>query len=119
MEQSTMAAALPTPESPWQWFTSVAERRAFGWAAIVASLVCCVPFVWASVAIIRTWDRIGQSNTPLWVLPLVLMCYAAPAVAMLCVGRGFLSGRTGIAKFGGGFLVAAVVTGITLFAVFD
>ena len=68
---------------------------------------------------IRNWDRLGQSNTPFWVLPLVLVCYTAPAVAMLCVGRSLLSGRAGLAKFGGGFLVAAVVTGITLFAVFD
>ncbi len=68
---------------------------------------------------IRNWDRLGQSNTPFWVLPLVLMCYAAPAVAMACVGRRLLSSRAGIAKFGGGFLVAAVVTSITLVAVFD
>ncbi len=114
-----MAALPPRAEAPLQWFRSVAERRAFGWVAIVVSLGCCAPLGWVSAAMIRDWDRLGQSNTPLWVLPLVLVCYAAPAVAMVCVGRGLLSGRAGIAKLGGGFLVAAVVTGITLFAVFD
>ena len=112
-------APQPESDAPPRWFTTDAERRAFGWVAIVVSLVCCAPLVWVSTTMIRNWDRLGQSNTPFWILPLVLVGYAAPAVAMLCVGRGLLSGRVAIAKFGGGFLVAAVVTGITLFAVFD
>ena len=110
MEQRT----VPT----LQWFT-VTERRTLGYAAILVSLVCFVPAVQVSAAMVRDWDRLGQSTTPLWVLPLVLVCYAAPGVAMLCVGRALLSGRAGIAKLGGAFLAAAVVTGITLFAVFD
>ena len=104
----------PTP----QWAT-VAERRTLGYIAILGSLLCCVPLVQVSAAMVRDWDRFGQSNTPLWVLPLLLLCYAAAPVSMLCVGRGLLSGRAGIAKFGGALLVAAVMTGLTLFAVFD
>ena len=49
----------------------------------------------------------------------MLVCDAAPAMALLCVGRGLLSGRANIAKFGGAFLLGAVVVGVTLFAVFD
>lgn len=100
------------------WAT-VGERRTLGYMAILVSLLCCVPVVQLSATIIGDWDRLGQSNTPFWVVPLVLLCYTAPSVAMFCVGRGLLSGRARIAKFGGAFLGVAVVTGITLFAVFD
>ncbi len=100
------------------WAT-VGERRTLGYIAIFVSLLCWVLPVQVSAAIVRDWDRLGQSNTPFWVVPLVLLCYTAPAVAMFCVGRGLLSGRARIAKFGGAFLGVAVVTGITLFAIFD
>ena len=112
-------APQPEPDAPWQWFTTDAERRAYGWVAIVVSLVCCALPIRVLLAMLRAWDSGAQSNTPIWVLPLVLACYAAPAVAFLCVGRSLLSGRATLAKFGGAFLAAAVVTGITLFAVFD
>ena len=110
----TEQRTFPTP----QWAT-VAERRTLGYIGILGSLLCCVPLVQVSAAVVRDWDRLSQSNTPLWILPLLLLCYAAAPVAMLCVGRGLLSGRAGIAKVGGALLVAAVMTGITLFAVFD
>ena len=121
MEQKIVANDAPRlgPVAPWRWWTSVAERRAYGWLAIVVSLVCGVLPVWVSRFVLRDWDRLGQSNTPLRVLPLVLACYAAPAVTLLCVGRSLLSGRARIAKIGGAFLVGAFVTGATLFAVFD
>ncbi len=86
---------------------------------ILVSPVCFVPAVQVSAAMVRDWDRLGQSNTPLWVLPLLLVCYAAPGVAMLCVGRGLLSGRAGIAKLGGAFLGIAVTISVTSFAAFD
>ena len=112
-------ARQPEPEAPWRWFVTVAERRAFGWVAIVVSLVCCVLPVWVLVLVLRGWDRAAQSNTPLWVGLLTLACYAAPAVAFLCVGRSLLSGRARFAKIGGALLVGAFVTFVTLFAVFD
>ena len=111
-------APRPEPEAP-RWFTTDAERRAFGWVAIIVSLVCCALPVRILLSILRDWDRVGQSNTPLWVLPLVLVCYAAPAVAFLGIGHFLLSGRVSLLKFGGAFFLGAVVTGTTLFAVFD
>ena len=67
----------------------------------------------------QPWAQIGQSNTPLWALPLVLGCYATLPVAFLCVGRGLLTGRARLVKLGGARLVGAFVMGVTLFAVFD
>ena len=114
-------APHPEPDEPPPWFTTDAERRAFGWAAIVVSLASCALPIRVLLTVFRDWDRIqvAQSNTPIWVLPLVLACYAAPAVAFLCVGRSLLSGRARLASIGGALLVGALVTLVTLFAAFD
>jgi hypothetical protein len=109
----------PEPDAPARWFSTAAERRTFGRVAIVVALVCCVLPVWVLVLVLRGWDRVAQSNTPLWVGLLTLACYAAPAVAFLCVGRSLLSGRARFARIGGAVLVGAFVTFVTLFAVFD
>jgi hypothetical protein len=111
----------PEPDEPPRWFTTDAERRAFGRAAILVSLACCALPLLVVLAVFRDWDRIqvAQSNTPIWVTPLVFACYAAPAVAFLLVGRSLLSGRARLASIGGALLVGALVTLVTLFAAFD
>ena len=48
-----------------------------------------------------------------------MACYAAPALAFLGIGHFLLTGRIRLLKFGGAFFLGAVVTGTTLFAVFD
>ena len=114
-------APQPEPHEPPRWFTTDAERRTFGWAAIVVSLASCALPIGVLLTVFRDWDRIqvAQSNTPIWVIPLLFACYAAPAVAFLCVGRSLLSGRARLARIGGALLVGALVTFVTLFAVFD
>jgi len=111
-------APRPEPEAP-RWLTTDVERRVYGWVHIAVSLLCCALPVRVLLSMLRDWNRFGQSDTPLWVLPLVLACYAAPAVAFLGIGHFLLSGRVSLLKFGGAFFLGAVVTGTTLFAVFD
>ena len=54
-------------------------RRACGWLAIAVSPV---PGVAPFVALFQSWDRLGDSSTPLWVLPLVMLCYVAFSAAV-------------------------------------
>jgi hypothetical protein len=107
MEQRTGDGPAARHETPWPWKT-VAERRAVGWDAILgALLVLSVPLVVVSREVMRNWERIGQSSTSLWVLPLVLACYAALPAAFLCVGRGLMTGRAGLVRLGGALFVGA------------
>ena len=112
-------APKPEPVAPWRWWTTVGERRAFGWLAIVVSLVFCVPPVLIFISILSDWDRVVQSNSPLWVLPLVLGCYVALPVAFLCVGRGLLGGRVKLGVGGGLLFIGALMTLLVLFVTYD
>ena len=109
----------PEPVAAWRWWTTVGERRAFGWLAIAVSLVFCVPSVLISISIFRDWDRVVLSNSPLWVLPLMLGCYVALPVASLCVGRGLLSDRVKLGVGGGLLFVGALLTLLVLFVTYD
>ena len=91
----------------------------YAWVHIVIALVCSALPIRVLLSILRDLDRVAQSNTPIWVLPLVLACYAAPAVVFLGIGHFLLTGRVRLLKFGGAFFLGAVVIGTTLFAVFD
>ena len=91
-------------------------RRAFGWLLIILSPVpAIVPFV----ALFQTWDQLGQSNTPLWVLPLVMLCYVAFGAAFLWVGRGLVSGQDKFIWNGMFLLFGTVAAFVTLFGIFD
>ncbi len=91
-------------------------RQAFGWLVIAVSPV---PFGIPVVGIIRTWDRIGQANTALWVLPLVMLCYAAYSAALLCGGIGLVSGRDKLVWIGVWLFSGTLLPFLILFAVFD
>lgn len=91
-------------------------RRAVGWMLIVVSPV---PVGFPVVALFQTWDRLGEANSPLWILPLVLLGYLGFTVALLCVGRGLVSGRTSLVINGGALFVGAFMVMFTLFSIFD
>ncbi|MEO2198000.1 MAG: hypothetical protein ABGY72_18175 [bacterium] len=121
MEQRIAAdgvAPRPEHEAP-RSVTTAAERRAYGWVHLVVSLLCCALPIWVLLLFVRDWDRVTQSNTPIWVGLVMLACYAAPALAFLGIGHFLLTGRIRLLKFGGAYSLTAVVIGITLFAVFD
>ena len=90
-------------------------RRAFGWLLIAVSPVFCFPFV----VLFQQWDRLGQANSPLWILPIVMLCYAAFTAAFVCVGSGLVSGRTQLAKNGCLLFVGMLIPFWTLFVIFD
>ena len=46
-----------------------------------------VPNVAPLVALFQSWDRLGETGTPHWVLPLVMLCYVAFSVAVLVRGE--------------------------------
>ena len=91
-------------------------RRACGWLAIVVSPV---PGVAPFVALFQSWDRLGDSSTPLWVLPLVMLCYAAFSAAVLWVGSGLVSGRAKRVRTGCWSFLGTLLPFLTLFSIFD
>ena len=91
--------------------------RTCGWLALGVALVCCAPPVGIAIAIAR--DGIRPNPTPLWVVPLVFLCYLAFPVAFWCVGRGLLQGRVRLAAGGGLLLVGTLVLFLALFTTFD
>ena len=90
-----------------------------GWVHIVVSLLCCALPIRVLLLFLRDWDRVTQSSTPIWVGLVTTACYAAKALGFLSIGHFLLTGRIKLLKFGGAYCLAAVVTGTTLFAVFD
>jgi hypothetical protein len=93
--------------------------RRFGWFAMLAAVAASIPPVLVAISVFRDWDRVAQAPTPLWVLPLVWLCYAAFPLALLCVGSGLLTGRVERATSGGLALVATLIVLVTLFNAFD
>jgi hypothetical protein len=93
--------------------------RRFGWFAMLAAVASSMPPVLIAMSVFRDWDRVAQTPTPLWVLPLVWLCYAAFPLELLCVGSGLLTGRVERAARGGLALVATLIVLVTLFNVFD
>ena len=89
--------------------------RIFGWLLIAASPVFCAPFV----ALYRDWDRLEAANSPLWVLPLVLLGYLGLTAALLSVGTGVLKGRDTLIWNGTGLFFGMFLLLLTLFAIFD
>lgn len=90
-------------------------------AGSTSLLRCCAAHCLSGSCILflRDWDRVTQPNTPIWVGLVTTACYAATALGFLGIGHFLLAGRIRLLKFGGAYCSAAVVTGTTLFAVFD
>ncbi len=93
-----------------------AGQRAAGWLLIVVSPV---PFGVAVVALFQSWDRLGQLNSPLWVLPAAMLCYGAFTAALLCAGIGLVSCRATLVRNGGWLFLGSLLTMLTLFSIFD
>ena len=91
-------------------------RQAFGWLLIVVSPV---PGIFSFVGLFQTWDRLGQANSPIWTLPIVMLCYLTFTAALLCVGRGLLSGRDKLVWNGSNLFWGTMTVFLTLFFVFD
>ncbi|HJN44895.1 MAG TPA: hypothetical protein QF572_12030 [Vicinamibacterales bacterium] len=87
-----------------------------GWLLIVASPVPVVFFV---VALFQSWERLDQLNSPLWVLPIVMLCYVAFGAAFLWLGRGLVSGRDKLVWNGGNLFFGTLAVFLTLFFIFD
>ena len=64
-------------------------------------------------------DRIGQANSPLWVGPVVPLCYAVMGVGLLYVGRGLTAGRDALVRRGLNLLFGALLAGLMLFLIYD
>ena len=78
-----------------------------------------VPNVAPLVALFQSWDRLGETSTPHWVLPLVMQCYVAFSVAVLCVGSGLVSGRAERVRTGCWLFLGTLLPFLTLFSIFD
>ena len=98
---SSSPARLAAQEVPWK---PGPAGRAFGWLFISVSPVFCYPFV----AVFQRWDQLGEANSPLWVLPLVLLGYLGLTVAFVSVGRGVLGGRDKLIWNGTGLFLGCV-----------
>ena len=92
------------------------DLKILGWLLVIVSPGPCIG---VAVLLFRNWARLGEANSPLWVLALVVLCFVACTAVFLCVGSGLLSGRSKLVSSGAWLFAGTLTTYLTLFAIFD